>query len=124
MFSSKTSNSQSLKEGAIKLKKKIAIGINDFKTFILEGYYYVDKSLFIKEIDEDDSEVIVFYIPNGFGKTLNMSMLKYFYERTEENNRTLFKGLMIEQYKEIMEQQGKYIVIYIFLLKRYIYIQF
>ncbi|SHH34662.1 AAA family ATPase, partial [Tepidibacter thalassicus] len=55
--------------------KKVPIGISDFKKLITENYYYVDKSLFIKEIIDDGSEVILLPRPRRFGKTLNMSML-------------------------------------------------
>ncbi|SHH39266.1 AAA family ATPase [Tepidibacter thalassicus] len=93
--------------------KKISIGISDFKKLISENYYYVDKSLFIKEIIDDGSEVILIPRPRRFGKTLNMSMLKYFFEKSDENNRYLFENLKINDYKEIMDMQGKYPVIYI-----------
>ncbi len=61
--------------------KKIAIGTSDFKTLIAENYYYVDKSLFIKEIIDDGARVILIPRPRRFGKTLNMSLLRYFYEQ-------------------------------------------
>ena len=95
--------------------KKIAIGTSDFKTLIDENYYYVDKSLFIKEIIDDGARVILIPRPRRFGKTLNMSLLRYFYEQAEdgEDSRQLFKGLKIEQHKEIMSRQGKYPVIYL-----------
>ncbi len=95
--------------------KKIAIGTSDFKTLIDENYYYVDKSLFIKEIIEDGARVILIPRPRRFGKTLNMSLLRYFYEQAKdgEDSRHLFKGLKIDQYGEIMSRQGKYPVIYL-----------
>ncbi|MBF8984596.1 AAA family ATPase [Lutibacter sp. B2] len=93
--------------------KRIPIGISDFKEIINENYYYVDKSLFIKEIIEDGSKVVLIPRPRRFGKTLNMSMLKYFYEKKDENNNSLFKDLKINEDKEIMDMQGKYPVIYI-----------
>jgi hypothetical protein len=58
--------------------KKIPIGINDFKTLIENNYYYIDKTKHIEDILNDGSEVILFTRPRRFGKTLNMSMLKYF----------------------------------------------
>ncbi|SHH37850.1 AAA family ATPase [Tepidibacter thalassicus] len=93
--------------------RKIPIGISDFKELISENYYYVDKSLFIKEILDDGSKVILIPRPRRFGKTLNMSMLKYFFEKSDEDNRYLFEKLKINNYKEIMDMQGKYPVIYI-----------
>jgi hypothetical protein len=67
--------------------KKIPIGVSDFKKLISEQYYFIDKSLLIKEILEDGSEVVLLPRPRRFGKTINMSMLKYFFEKTEEINR-------------------------------------
>ncbi|MFD3157990.1 AAA family ATPase [Haloimpatiens sp. FM7330] len=95
------------------MNKKISIGVSDFKDIIDNNYYFVDKSLFIKEIVEDGSKVILLPRPRRFGKTLNMSMLKYFYEKSEEDNRHLFEGLKINNYEDIMSMQGKYPVIYI-----------
>ncbi|MCT4509779.1 MAG: ATP-binding protein [Tepidibacter sp.] len=93
--------------------KKLPIGISDFKELITDNYYYVDKSLFIKEIVDDGSKVILIPRPRRFGKTLNMSILKYFFEKTEEDNKYLFENLKINKFKEIMNIQGKYPVIYI-----------
>ncbi|WFD12434.1 AAA family ATPase [Tepidibacter hydrothermalis] len=93
--------------------KKLPIGISNFKKLIDEGHYYVDKSLFIKEIIDDGSEVILIPRPRRFGKTLNMSILKYFFEKTKVDNKYLFKDLKINEFKEIMDTQGKYPVIYI-----------
>jgi hypothetical protein len=92
--------------------KKIPIGLSDFKEIITENYYYVDKSLFIKEIIDDGSKVILIPRPRRFGKTLNMSMLKYFFEKTDEDNNYLFNDLRIKEHKHIMEKQGQYPVIY------------
>ncbi|GAA0741702.1 AAA family ATPase [Clostridium oceanicum] len=95
------------------MKKKIPIGVSNFKKVIEDNYYFVDKSLFIKEIVEDGSEVILIPRPRRFGKTLNMSMLRYFYENSLEDNHDLFLKLKINEYKDIMDMQGKYPVIYI-----------
>ncbi len=65
--------------------KKFAIGESDFKDIITGGYYYVDKSLFIKEIIDRGDKVILIPRPRRFGKTLNISMLKYFYDCCPEN---------------------------------------
>ncbi|QXM06619.1 AAA family ATPase [Crassaminicella indica] len=93
--------------------KKVPIGISDFKKLITENYYYVDKSLFIKEIINDGSEVILLPRPRRFGKTLNMSMLRYFFEKSDEDNKYLFENLKVNKYKDIMGMQGKYPVIYL-----------
>lgn len=93
--------------------KRIPIGISDFKKLRVEDYLFVDKSLLIKEFWNSDGETILVPRPRRFGKTLNMSMLKYFFENSNEDNGGLFKGLNIEKHKEIMELQGKYPVIYL-----------
>lgn len=93
--------------------KNIPIGISDFKKLITENFYFVDKSLLIKEIIEDGAEVILFTRPRRFGKTLNMSMLKYFFEKTNENNGHLFHQLHIHHEPLIMKKQGTYPVIFI-----------
>ncbi len=61
-------------------KKKLPIGVSDFKKMISEDYYYIDKSLFIEEILEKGETIILLPRPRRFGKTLNLSMLKYFYD--------------------------------------------
>ncbi|SHJ72045.1 AAA family ATPase [Tepidibacter formicigenes] len=93
--------------------KKVPIRVSDFKKLITENYYYVDKSLFIKEIIDDGSEVILLPRPRRFGKTLNMSMFKYFFEKNDEDNKYLFENLEVNKYKDIMDMQGKYPVIYL-----------
>ena len=88
--------------------KRLAIGIDDFRKIIKEDCYYVDKTKFIEDVLEDASNVKLFTRPRRFGKTLNMSMLKYFFDvRDSEENRKLFNGLDIEKSKYINEQ-GKY----------------
>ena len=78
--------------------KKLPIGLSEFKKLIEGSYYYFDKTNFIDEIIKDGSEVKLFTRPRRFGKTLNMSMLKYFFDIKEaEENRKLFKNLYIEK---------------------------
>lgn len=88
--------------------KPIPIGIENFKDIIDKGYYYVDKTLFIKDILDSKSYVNLYTRPRRFGKTLNMSMLKYYFEKTDEDNSYLFENLNIskldEKYKEYQEQ--------------------
>ncbi|AVQ25903.1 AAA family ATPase [Fusobacterium periodonticum] len=88
--------------------KRLAIGIDDFRKIIKEDCYYVDKTKFMEAVLEDASNVKLFTRPRRFGKTLNMSMLKYFFDvRDSEENRKLFNGLDIEKSRYINEQ-GKY----------------
>ena len=93
--------------------KNLPIGIDDFKKIREKNTYYVDKTKYIEEILFDTSEVKLFTRPRRFGKTLNMSMLKYFFniENKEENSK-LFKNLYIEK-SEFFQEQGAYPVVYI-----------
>ena len=93
--------------------KKLPIGLSDFKELIEENYYYFDKTNLIDEVIKDGSKVKLFARPRRFGKTLNMSMLKYFFDIKEaEENRKLFKDLYIEK-TENFKEQGKYPVIFL-----------
>ena len=93
--------------------KKIPIGVDDFKKLIENNALYIDKTKFIIELLDDAAEVKLFTRPRRFGKTLNMSTLKYFFDIKNANeNRRLFNGLDIEKSVYISEQ-GKYPVIFI-----------
>ena len=93
--------------------KKIALGESDFRSIIENNEYFVDKSLLIKEIFEDSSRIILIPRPRRFGKTLNLSMIRYFVERCDEDRRYLFNNLLIEKEKDIMKRQGIYPTIYL-----------
>ncbi|MCX6990580.1 MAG: AAA family ATPase [Chlamydiae bacterium] len=95
------------------MKKKLPIGISDFKKLIDGEYFYVDKSLFIEEILEKGTEVALIPRMRRFGKTLNLSMLRYFFEKTDDDTSYLFKGLQIWKKKEYRSLQGEFPVIYI-----------
>ena len=93
--------------------KRIPIGLSDFKHLIEEDFYYFDKTKFIDEIIKDGAQVKLFTRPRRFGKTLNMSMLKYFFDIKEaEKNKKLFKDLYIEK-TESFKEQGQYPVIFL-----------
>ena len=93
--------------------KRIPIGLSDFKHLIEENFYYFDKTNFIEQVIQDGAQVKLFTRPRRFGKTLNMSMLKYFFDIKEaEENRKLFKNLYIEK-AETFKKQGKYPVIFL-----------
>lgn len=92
---------------------KLPIGISDFKELREENYYYVDKTLLIKELSDLSSKVTLIPRPRRFGKTLNLSMLKYFYEYTEESNDHLFYNTQIWEYPKYKNEQGKYPVIFL-----------
>ena len=69
----------------------LPIGIDNFEKLLIQGkYYYVDKTLFIKELIDMKGEVNLFTRPRRFGKTLNISMLRYFYEKGEQDPVNLF----------------------------------
>lgn len=99
------------------MKKALPIGIENFSEVVTNGYYYVDKSLLIKELLDLKGKVHLFTRPRRFGKTLNLSMLRYFFEDTgdpEKNSRhaSLFRGLKIMEAEErYKEQMGNYPVI-------------
>ena len=92
-------------------KTKLPIGVSNFKDIIEKNYYYFDKTKFIENILEDGSQVKLFTRPRRFGKTLNMSMLKYFFDvKNKDENRRLFEGLNISK-SEYFDMQGNFPVI-------------
>ena len=92
------------------IKTKLPIGIEDFKRIRSEGFYYVDKTGLIRDFLENEAYVNLFTRPRRFGKSLNMSMLKYFFEIGSDS--TLFDGLEISKEKELCaEYMGKFPVI-------------
>ena len=98
-------------------KKPLPIGVDNFAKVLNDGYYYVDKTLFMKELLDLKGEVNLFTRPRRFGKTLTLSMLRYFFEDTgneEKNaqNRELFQGMKILDAGEFYtNQMGMYPVI-------------
>lgn len=100
--------------------RPLPIGISDFADMIKGEYYYIDKTLMIKDLLDNKSNVTLFTRPRRFGKTLNMSMLEYFFEddRDWEGNKKdwsyLFKGLRImDAGKQYLDHMGQYPVIYL-----------
>ena len=88
------------------MKKKLPIGISDFKKIIDGNYYYFDKTELIKSIIGEPGEVKLFTRPRRFGKTLNMSMIKYFFDiENKDGNKKLFENLKISE-NEYFEKQG------------------
>jgi hypothetical protein len=88
--------------------KPLPIGIDNFEMLITRGYYFVDKTLMIKDLLDNKAGVNLFTRPRRFGKTLNMSMLQYFFENSNKDNSYLFEGLNImnagEKYTSHMGQ--------------------
>ena len=95
-------------------KQGIGIGTSDFKKIRVKDYYYIDKTMYIKDILDNKSEIILVTRPRRFGKTLNMSMLKYYFDCTQKDNKALFEGLKImEQEDKYTSKLGGYPVIYV-----------
>ena len=66
--------------------KSLPIGVDNFEKLITRDYYYIDKTLLIKDLLDNKADVNLFTRPRRFGKTLNMSMLQYFFEKSEKDN--------------------------------------
>lgn len=92
--------------------KPLPMGISDFKEMREKDFYYVDKTFCIKELVEAQSKVVLLPRPRRFGKTLTLSMLRYFFEKSNESQAALFDGLAVSQFPEIMKHQGQYPVIF------------
>jgi hypothetical protein len=94
-------------------RKPLPVGVDDYKKLIEEGYYHVDKTLLIKELLEKKAEVTLIPRPRRFGKTMNMSMLKYFFELTNEDRTHLFQDKLVWQHQECREHFGQYPVVFL-----------
>ncbi len=100
------------KQKTAEKKKRLPIGVSDFREIREDNYHYIDKTLFIREVTEA-SKVLLLPRPRRFGKTLNLSMLRYFYEKSDENPGNLFDGLAIRNSEVFEEHLGKYPVIFL-----------
>lgn len=90
-------------------RKKIPTGIEDFREMINRNCYFVDKALMIRDILDSGAKVTLCTRPRRFGKTLNISMLKYFFEKSEKDNSYLFDELEISKAaKSYLSHMGKY----------------
>lgn len=99
-----------MRKGGNLMQKKLPIGIENFEDMIKENYYYVDKTGLLKQLLNEHGLVNLFTRPRRFGKSLNMSMLKYFFEIG--NDQAIFEDLEISKDKELCDQyQGKFPVI-------------
>ena len=90
--------------------KQLPVGIDDFKKLIDKNAYYVDKTQFI--VDCMKEECALYTRPRRFGKSLNMSMLYYFFSNIESENAYLFDGLKVTEYPEVMKHQNQYPIIF------------
>ncbi len=91
----------------------IPIGVDDYKEIVDQKNMYVDKTLLIKEFLQDGSKVVLAPRPRRFGKTLNLSMLKYFFEKTDKDTSYLFENTNIWEYSEYRDLQGQFPVIFL-----------
>ena len=91
--------------------KRISTGTENFKELLDNNYYYVDKTSLIEDVLSD--KVMLYTRPRRFGKTLNLSMLYYFFSNKEKENSYLFEGLNILKDKEILKHQNQYPVIFL-----------
>ena len=91
--------------------KRITTGTENFKEFMDKNYYYVDKTMLIDDVLSD--KVMLYTRPRRFGKTLNMSMLYYFFSNQEKENAYLFEGLNVSKHQYLMLHQNQYPVIFL-----------
>ena len=89
------------------------IGVDDYKEIIDKNCVYIDKTLLIKEFWKDDAKVILVTRPRRFGKTISLSMLRYFFEKTKDSNRYLFEKSNIWKEEGFPALQGQFPVIFI-----------
>ena len=92
--------------------KKLPIGISDFRKVIQENYYFIDKSLLIEELINSNAQITLLPRPRRFGKTLNLSMVRYFFENRGDNQE-LFRDLKIARNAEFQKHITKYPVIFL-----------
>lgn len=92
---------------------KIPIGISDFETIIENNYYYVDKTLLVEELLNRKGQVTLVPRPRRFGKTLNLSMIQYFFEKSTKSKAHLFANFAINNRSACMKEQGQYPVIFL-----------
>ena len=92
---------------------QLPLGISDFKKIVDGNFFYIDKTMLIKELWEASGEVILIARPRRFGKTLNLSMLRYFFEASEAPTDYLFETMNIWQHPYYRELQGKFPLIHL-----------
>ena len=80
----------------------VGIGESDFKMLRMQNCYFIDKSMYIKDIIDNDSKVVLVTRPRRFGKTLNMSMLKYFFDCDSKDSKEVFKGFHLRPINHVV----------------------
>ena len=100
-------------QGGYVMARTVAIGIQDFENILTNNYFYVDKTSLIKEWWESGDSVTLIARPRRFGKTLNMSMLDYFFSVNHADRGDLFQGLSVWEDEKYRKLQGTYPVIFL-----------
>jgi hypothetical protein len=95
------------------MKKPLPIGISDFRELRDGGYAYADKTLLVEEMVENGTKIALVPRPRRFGKTLNLSMLRYFFEKSNADTSYLFKDLEIWKLKKYRQMQGQFPVVFL-----------
>ena len=95
-----------------KNQKKLPLNRSDFKSIIEDDNYFIDKSMLIHHLVNGNNDIVLFPRPRRFGKTCNLSMIRYFFEKTDPSNANLFNGLAIQN-QETWQLQGKFPVIFL-----------
>lgn len=95
------------------MKRRLPIGISDFREIVEEGYVYVDKTLLIEELMENGAKIVLIPRMRRFGKTLNLSMLSYFFEKSSLDTSFLFQSLKIWHNEKMRALQGQFPVIFL-----------
>ena len=97
-----------------KLYKNLPIGVSDFRDVICSRFYYVDKTVLIQRLLDNQARAVLFTRPRRFGKSLALDMLHRFFDcNAKEENRSLFSGLAVSQSEHHMVEQGKYPIIHL-----------
>ena len=92
---------------------RLVLGKSDFKALRQAGDYFVDKSLLIEDVINGGHHIMLITRPRRFGKTVNLSMMRYFFDQSDRNNRSLFNGLAIANRPSAMGLQGKYPTLFV-----------
>src|SRR3990167_2273921 len=100
-------------DGIVKDTKDLPIGIDDFKELIDENCIYIDKTLLIKEFFDNKAKVTLITRPRRFGKSITLSMVRHFFEKTDKSTSYLFENSNIWKEEGFQELQGTYPVIII-----------
>ena len=100
------------------MTQQIPIGVSDFSELRTECYYYLDKSGLVSDVVRSGAKIILLPRPRRFGKTINLSMLKAFFDCSRQNAESLFAGLEVTEDEEVMQHCGGYPTVFFDLQRR------